>query len=49
MRPFFGLPASRGRTPPFLLGNEADVRGAGNFFEVVLQFGTNPDLPDWFR
>jgi len=49
MRPFFGLPASRGRIPPFFLGNEADVRRAGNFFEVVLQFGTNPELPDGFR
>ena len=45
LRPFFGLPASRGNVPPFALGSEPDVRGATNFFEAVLQVFTVPELP----
>lgn len=48
VRPFFGVPASRGRTPPFLPGNEPDVRGATNFFELLSQFSSYPKLPEWF-
>ena len=36
MRPFFGIPATRGFTPPFFLGDAPDVRGATNFFEALL-------------
>jgi hypothetical protein len=35
MRPFFGIPATRGFTPPFFLGDAPDVRGATNFFEAL--------------
>lgn len=45
MRPFFGLPASRGNTPPFMVGAEADVRGATNFYEAVIQLFEEPPLP----
>jgi hypothetical protein len=45
LRPFFGLPASRGVTPPFALGAAPDVRGATNFYEVVIQVFTAPPLP----
>ena len=48
LRPFFGLPASRGGDPPFCVGNEPDVRGATNVFEVPLQFATQPRVPAWF-
>jgi hypothetical protein len=48
LRPFFGLPASRGGRPPFCLGNEPDVRGATNFFEVLQQLVTHPRVPAWF-
>ncbi len=49
LRPFFGLPASRGVVPPFALGAEADVRGATNFYEAVIQVVTEPPLPDHWR
>jgi hypothetical protein len=45
MRPFFGLPASRGCTPPFMVGAEADVRGATSFYEAVIQILEEPPLP----
>lgn len=45
LRPFFGLPASRGNVPPFAVGTEPDVRGATNFFEAVQQVFTAPPLP----
>lgn len=45
LRPFFGLPASRGNVPPFALGTEPDVRGATNFFEAVAQVVREPPLP----
>ncbi len=45
LRPLFGLPASRGQVPPWTLGTAADVRGATNFFEVVVQIFRNPPLP----
>jgi len=45
LRPFFGLPASRGVDPPFALGSAPDVRGATNFYEAVWQIVTNPPLP----
>jgi hypothetical protein len=35
MRPFMGIPATRGFTPPFFLGDAPDVRGATNFFEAL--------------
>ena len=46
LRPFFGLPASRGNVPPFAVGNEPDVRGATNFYEAVIQVFTEPPLPE---
>ena len=45
MRPFFGLPASRGCNPPFMVGAEADVRGATSFYEAVIQIFEEPPLP----
>jgi hypothetical protein len=45
LRPFFGLPVSRGVTPPFALGAEPDVRGATNFYEAMIQIFTEPPLP----
>ena len=45
LRPFFGLPASRGCTPPFALGAAPDVRGATNFYEAIIQIFTEPPLP----
>lgn len=45
LRPFFGLPASRGCKPPFALGAEPDVRGAKNFYEAMVQIFENPPLP----
>lgn len=45
MRPMFGLPASRGQSPPWFLGAEPDVRGASNFYEMVLQAIQKPPLP----
>ena len=33
----FGLPASRGGSPPLYLGATPDVRGATNFYEAVWQ------------
>lgn len=48
LRPFFGLPASRGGHPPFCVGNEPDVRGATNFFEVLWQFVSRPPVPEGF-
>ena len=32
-------------TPPFALGAEPDVRGATDFYEVVIQVLTEPPLP----
>ncbi len=49
LRPFFGLPASRGNVPPFALGAEPDVRGATNFYEAMWQILTSPPLPDSWR
>ena len=46
LRPFFGLPASRGNTPPFALGSAPDVRGATNFFEAAWQVMSAPPLPE---
>jgi hypothetical protein len=49
MRPLFGLPASRGQMPPWFLGTTPDVRGATNFYEMVLQVMRRPGLPDRWR
>ncbi len=51
MRPFVGLPATRGGDPPpFFLGDEPDARGARNFYEAVWQVATSPPLPSgWGR
>lgn len=49
MRPFFGFPATRAFTPPFFLGAEADLRGATNFYEAVLQTLQRPPLPKGLR
>jgi len=46
LRPFFGLPATRGCNPPFALGATPDVRGAGNFYESVYQIFKAPPLPE---
>ena len=45
LRPLFGLPATRGQTPPWALGTTPDVRGARNFFEMVVQVVRRPPLP----
>ena len=45
LRPFFGLPASRGNVPPFALGSTPDVRGATNFYEAMMQVFSEPPLP----
>jgi hypothetical protein len=34
-RPLFGLPATRGGSPPWFLWTTPDVRGASNFYEMV--------------
>lgn len=44
LRPFFGLPATRGGDPPFLLGAAPDLRGATNFYEAVWQTVVRPPL-----
>lgn len=50
MRPFFGLPVTRGGDPPFFLGDEPDARGARNFYEAVWQVVSSPPLPgEWGR
>lgn len=49
MRPFFGFPATRAFTPPFFLGAQADLRGATNFYEAVLQTLRHPPLPEELR
>jgi len=46
LRPFFGLPATRGNTPPFCLGSTPDVRGATNFYEMVLITLERAPLPE---
>ena len=46
VRPLFGLPATRGQTPPWFLGTTPDVRGATNFFEMVAQIAARPPLPE---
>jgi hypothetical protein len=48
LRPFVGLPATRGGDPPFLLGDAPDARGARNFYAAVWQVVTSPPLP-WER
>ncbi len=48
LRPFFGLPATRGGSPPFALGTEPDVRGATNFYEAVIQIVETTPLPAGF-
>ena len=45
LRPFFGLPATRGGAPPWFLGTTADVRGATSFYEMVLLVGRDAPLP----
>ncbi len=45
LRPFFGLPASRGCNPPFALGATPDVRGAKNFYEMIYQIFEESPLP----
>lgn len=49
LRPVFGLPASRGGSPPFALGATPDVRGATNFYEGVWQIVSDPPLPESWR
>ena len=44
LRPFFGIASLTG-DPPFLLGDEATVTGARNFYEVVWQFLRGVGLP----
>lgn len=46
MRPFFGLPATRGEPQPWFAGNETDVRGARNFYEMVWQAVVRPPLEE---
>lgn len=46
MRPFFGLPATRGGNPPFCLGSTPDVRGATNFYEMVWLLVERKPLPE---
>lgn len=48
LRPFFGI-ASLAGDPPFLLGSEPTVTGAGNFYEVVWQFVSGADPGDYTR
>jgi len=45
LRPYFGFPATRGGNPPWFLWNEADVRGATNFYEAMLQAIEKKALP----
>ena len=35
MRPFFGIGALKGDSPPFFLGTAPDFRGARSFYEAV--------------
>ena len=49
LRPFFGVPATRDQVPPFALGTRPDVRGAKNFFEMVVLSVENPPLPKRWR
>lgn len=44
MRPFFGVPATRGGDPPWFLGATPDIRGATNFYEMVWQAVRRPEL-----
>jgi hypothetical protein len=48
LRPFFGIAQLTG-DPPFLLGSAPTATGARNFYEVVWQFVTGPDLEVWRR
>ncbi|HEX6811406.1 MAG TPA: hypothetical protein VF384_07275 [Planctomycetota bacterium] len=48
LRPFFGITSLTG-DPPFLLGSAPTATGARNFYEVVWQFATGPDLEVWRR
>jgi hypothetical protein len=45
MRPLFGLPATRGGTPPWFLWNEPDLRGATNFYVALWQTVQRRQLP----
>ncbi len=49
LRPFFGLPATRGQESPFAQGSTPDVRGATNFYEAVWQIIEAPPLPREWR
>lgn len=42
LRPFFGMPLSRGVERPFVLGTEPTLRGARNFFEVIWYLAVPP-------
>ena len=41
----FGLPTSRGQRQPLLLGAEAGVRGATNFYEIDVHVQRAPPVP----
>jgi len=45
LRPYFGFPATRGGNPPWFLWDEADTRGATNFYEAMLQAIEKKALP----
>jgi hypothetical protein len=47
LRPYFGFPATRGGTPPWFLWDEADVRGATNFYEAIWQAIERKALPEF--
>jgi hypothetical protein len=49
LRPLLGLPATRGQPPPWMLDSTPDVRGATNFFEMVIQLARQPPLPESWR
>lgn len=47
LRPFVGLPATRGQVPPWFLWNEPDARGATNFYAAVWQTLHGGELVWW--
>lgn len=47
LRPFVGLPATRGGSPPWCLWDEPDARGARNFYAAVLQTLWVTSAPRW--
>lgn len=47
LRPFVGIPATRGGSPPWCLWDEPDARGARNFYAAVLQTLHATNAPRW--